>query len=128
MARDLRQIGYNRNKYPDLCYLYDSTAVNNNKLVKDAKPICRFYKRDVKPFQWEKPTVNGIVSSRLQFQGIIETMDHVEQAKPDMFVVDQTDTLFIIVAPVVSDDANKSKVVGRRPTIKTTMTLRGVSK
>lgn len=128
MARDLRQIGYNRNKYPDLCYLYDSTAVNNNKLVKDAKPICRFYKRDVKPFQWEKPTVNGVVSSRLQFQGIIETMDHVEQAKPDMFVVDQTGTLFIIAAPVVSDDANKSKVVGRRPTIKTTMTLRGVSK
>ena len=128
MARDLRQIGCNRNRYPDLCYLYDSKAVNNNKLVKDAKPICRFYKRDVRSFQWEKPTVNGIVSSRLQFQGIIETMDHVEQAKPDMFVVDQTGTLFIIVAPVISDDANKSKVVGRRPTIKTTMTLRGVSK
>ena len=128
MARDLRQIGCNRNRYPDLCYLYDSKAVNNNKLVQDAKPICRFYKRDARSFQWERATVNGVVSSRLQFQGIIETMDHVEQAKPDMFVVDQTGTLFIIVAPVISDDANKSKVIGRRPTIKTTMTLRGVGK
>ena len=75
MARDLRQIGYDRNRYPDLCYLYDSTAVEKNKLVKDAKPICRFYKKDVKSFQWERVTVNGIASSRRQFVGVIETSD-----------------------------------------------------
>lgn len=128
MGRDLRQIGYNRNKYPDKCYLYDSSAVNNNKLVKDAKPICRFYKRDLVSFQWERITINGAVSSRKQLVGTIETADHVEQAKPDMFVVDQTGTLFIIGTPVVSDDANKSKVVGTRPTVITTMILRGVGK
>ena len=128
MGRDLRHIGCSRNDYPDRCYLYDSQAVQGNVLVKEAKPICRFYKRDVKPFQWERPTVNGVVSSRKQFVGIIETIDHVEQAKPDMYVVDQTGMLFIIEAPVVSDDANKSKVVGTRPTVKTTMTLKGLGK
>lgn len=126
MARDLRQIGYNKNNYPDLCYLYDSSAVENNKLIKDVKPICRFYKKDVKSFQWERVSINGIVSSRKQFIGIIETADHVEQAKPDMYVVDQTGMLFIIDTPVISDDANKSKVVGKRPTIITTMTLKGI--
>lgn len=126
--RDLRRIGYNKNKYPDKCYLYDSSAVNNNKLVKDSAPVCRFYKRDVKSFQWERATINGVVSSRLQYVGIIETVDDVKCAKPDMFVVDQTGDLFIVVAPVISDDENKSKVVGTRPSIKTTMTLRGVGK
>lgn len=128
MGRDLRQIGCNRNDYPDRCYLYGSTAVNNNKLVQDAQPICRFYKRDVKAFQWERVTVNGVATTRKQFIGVIETTDHVEDAKPDMYVVDQTGMLFIIVAPVISDDANKSKVVGRRPTVVTTMTLRGLGK
>lgn len=128
MGRDLRQIGCNRNDYPDRCYLYDSKAVNNNKLIQDVQPLCRFNKRDVKAFQWERVTVNGVATTRKQFIGVIETVDHVEDAKPDMYVVDQTGMLFIIVAPVVSDDANKSKVVGRRPTVVTTMTLRGLGK
>lgn len=128
MPRDLRQIGYNCNRYPDKCYLYDSSLVQGNKLVKDAKPICRFYKRDIRAFQWERPTINGILSSRRQYTGVIETYDHVEQAKPDMFVVDQTGKLFIIVEPVITDDENKSKALGTRPAIKTTMTLRGVGK
>ena len=128
MSRDLRQIGYNKNRYPDLCYLYDSTDVEKNKLKKDAKAITRFYKKDVVPFQWERITINGVVSSRLQFKGTIETLDNVQMAKPDMYVVDQTGTLFIIDTPVISDDANKSKVVGTRPTIKTTMILKGVGK
>lgn len=126
MPRDLRQIGYNRNKYPDLCYLYDSSAIDHNKLVKDAKPICRFYKRDVKSFQWERVSIGGIVSTRKQFIGIIETADHVEDAKPDMYVVDPTGMIFIIDTPVISDDANESKVIGRRPTVITTMTLKGI--
>ena len=126
MPRDLRQVGYNRNRYPDKCYLYDSTAVDNNKLVKDATPICRFYKTDKIPFQWKRVTVNGIVTSRRQLIGTIETADHVEQAKPDMYVVDQTGTLFIIDDAVVSDDANKSKVVGTRPAVVTTMVLVGL--
>ena len=78
MARDLRMIGFNRNRYPDKCYLYDSSAVNNNKLVKDATAICRFYKTDVVPFQWEKAKVNnGLTNSRKQFVGTIETADHL---------------------------------------------------
>ena len=125
MARDLRNIGCNRNKYPDRCYLYDSSAVKGNMLVKDAQPICRFYKRDKIPFQWQIANFNGIASRR-EFKGTIETVDHVEQAKPDMFVVDQTGMLYIIADPVISDDANKSKVIGTRPTIKTTMTLKGL--
>ena len=126
MGRDLRQIGYGKNRYPDCCYLYDSSAVEHNKLVKDAQPVCRFYKRDVVAFQWEYATVNGITTSRKQFVGTIETLDNVSEARPDMYVTDQTGALFIIIPPVVSDDANKSKVVGTRPTIKTTMTLRGL--
>ena len=127
MARDLRQIGYNRNRYPDKCYLYDSSAVNNNKLVKDAPAICRFYKRDVVPFQWEKAKVNnGLTNSRKQFVGTIETADHVEKAKPDMYVVDQTGTLFIIENAVVSDDLDRTKVIGTRPAVITRMTLKGL--
>jgi len=126
MARDLRQIGFGRNRYPDACYLYDSSAVNHNKLVEGAEPICRFYKKDVVSFQWEYARVNDTITNRKQFVGTIETLDHVEKARPDMYVIDQTGALFIIVPPVISDDANKSKVVGTRPTVKTTMTLRGL--
>ena len=126
MARDLRVVGANRNEYPDKCYLYDSEAVKGNKLVMDSKPICRFYKRDIVPFQWKRPTVNGIASGRTEFVGTIETMDHVEQAKPDMFVLDQKGMLFKVCEPVVSDDANKSKVIGCRPSVRTTMVLKGL--
>lgn len=126
MARDLRQIGCNRNEYPDRCYLYDSKAVKGNKLLQDSKPICRFNKTDIVPFAWKRPTINGVVSSRAEFMGTIETLDHVEKAKPDMFVMDQTGTLFKICEPVISDDSNKSKVVGTRPSVRTVMTLKGL--
>ena len=128
MARDLRQIGSNRNNYPDRCHLYDSSAVKGNQLVQDAQPVCRFYKKDVIPFQWQRPTINGIVSGRSEFVGTVETTDHVEMLRPDMFVVDQTGMLFIVSEPVVSDDANKSKVVGTRPTIVTRFVLKGLEK
>lgn len=126
MGRDLRQIGCNRNNYPDKCYLYDSSAIKGNKLVQGSKPLCRFYKRDVKPFQWQRPTINGIASGRTEFMGTIETVDHVEKMKPDMYVVDQTGMIFIVVEPVISDDANSSKVIGTRPTVKTIATLKGL--
>ena len=126
MGRDLRVIGANRNNYPDRCHLYDSTAVKGNRLVKDAQVICRFYKRDVVAFQWQRPTVNGVVSSRREYIGTVETTDKIPMIRPDMFVTDQSGMLFIVVAPVISDDANESKVVGTRPTIKTTFTLRGL--
>lgn len=126
MARDLRQIGYNRNNYPDLCYYYDSSAINGNVLKEDSQPIGRFYKKDVIPFQWQRVSVNGIVTSAIEFIGTVETADNVSQLRPDMYVKDQTGALFLVVAPVISDDANKSKVVGTRPTVITTMRLRGV--
>ena len=125
MSRDLRQIGFNRNRYPDKCYYYASDAVNNNKLVKDATPLGRFYKNDVIPFQWERPTINGIVSSVVQYAGTVETVDKVD-IRPDMFVVDNNGSLFKVVAPVVVDDMNKSKVVGMRPQVKTTFKLVGL--
>ena len=129
MGRDLRQIGFNRNRYPDKCYLYDSSAVNNNKLVQDATAICRFYKRDVVPFQWERAEAgNGAVSSNRQFVGTIETADHVEKAKPDMYVKDQSGTLFIIDNAVVSNDLDRTKVVGTRPAVITRMVLKGLGK
>lgn len=126
MARDLRQVGFNRNNYPDKCYLYPSSAVDHNKLVKDAQPICRFYKKDVISFQWERIVIGGNLSNSWHFVGTIETADHLEKARPDMFVVDNTGMLFKIDAPLVSDDANESKVVGTRPTVITTMKLVGV--
>lgn len=126
MARDLRIIGFNRNRYPDKCYLYDSHAVQNNKLVKDAQPICRFYKHDKVAFHWERVTVNGIVSNRKQFIGTIETGDHIEMARPDMYVVDQTGALFIIDMIPESNDLDRTKVVGTRPAAITTLVLKGL--
>lgn len=128
MGRDLRIIGFNRNLYPDKCYLYDSKAVNHNKLVQDATPICRFYKKDVVPFHWEKAQVgNGTTSSRRQFIGTIETADHVEKARPDMYVVDQTGTLFIIEDALVNNDLDRTKVVGTRPAVITQIVLKGLT-
>lgn len=126
MGRDLRIVGYNRNVYPDRCWLYGSEAVKNNKLVKDAKPICRFNKKDAVPFRWERATVNGVVSSIKQFIGTIETCDHVEEARPDYFVVDQTGALFIIVEIPMSNDLDRTKVVGTRPAVITRMVLKGL--
>lgn len=125
MSRDLRIIGA-RNIYTDRCYFYDSTAVDGNKLKQDAQPMGRFYKKDVQPFQWERMTVNGIATNRRQFIGTIETIDHVESLRPDMYVQDQTGMLFIVVAPVISDDLGRTKMVGTRPATRTTLTLRGV--
>ena len=80
MARDLRQLK-GKNSYPDRCYYYSSTAIQGNKLVKDAQPLGRFDKRDTISFQWERPTINGMVSSVAQFVGTVETLDHVEDLK-----------------------------------------------
>lgn len=126
MSRDLRMIGFNRNAYPDYCYLYGSDAVDDNKLVKDAKMICRFYKKDAVPFHWERISVNGIVTNEKQFIGTIETADHIEEARPDMFVVDQTGALFVIDEIPMSDDLDRTKVVGTRPAVVTRLVLRGV--
>jgi len=125
MARDLRQLK-GKNNYPDRCYYYSSTAVENNKLVKDAQPLGRFDKKDLISFQWERPTINGIVSSVVQFIGTVETLDHVENLRPDMYVVDNTGMLFIVVAPVISDDDNRGKVLGSRSQFTTTFKLRGL--
>lgn len=127
MARDLRNINANRNNYPDRCYYYGKEYVNHNKLVEDAKPLGRFYKTDVDPFKWTKIDLgNGTLSNDNHFIGTIETCDHVENLRVGMFVVDQTGMLFIVESPIVCNDANKSKVVGRRPSVVTTITLRGV--
>lgn len=125
MARDLRQTG-RINDYPDLCYYYNSDAVDKNKLKQDSKPLGRFYKKDKVSFQWERISINGILTTRYQFKGVIETIDHVEDLRPDMYVVDQTGMLFIVSTNLISDDENRSKVVGNRPCIKSQITLIGV--
>lgn len=124
--RDLRNIRCNRNNYPDLCYFYGSEAVDNNKLVKDAKPLGRFYKRDIVAFQYERKN-DEIVMSIDRYVGTVQTCD-IADIKPDMFVVDQTGTLFIVEAPVICDDANTGKMLGTRPSIVRTFKLRGVAK
>lgn len=127
MGRDLRQIGFNRNEYPDRCTYYGKECVENGILLPDAKPLGRFYKKDVKPFAWKYMSLgNGQFSSSMNFEGVIATLDHVENLRPDMYVKDQTGMLFVVVPPLISDDANKSKVIGTRPTIETTITLRGL--
>lgn len=127
MARDLRNIGYNKNNYPDLCYYYGSDAVDGNTLRKDAQAKGRFYKTDIEPFAYTKLQLgNGLVENENHFIGKVETLDYVPDLRAGMYVVDQTGILFIVVPPVVSDDANKSKVAGRRPTVKTQFTLRGL--
>ena len=129
MGRDLRNIGANRNKYPDICYYYDKENVKNNVLMKNAKPLGRFYKTDVEAFAWKYQSLgNGQLSTSMAFEGKIETCDNVRDLRPDMYVKDQTGMLFVIVPPVISDDANRSKVIGTRPTVKTIMTLRGLER
>lgn len=128
MGRDLRQIGGNRNRYPDRCYLYDKEyRKENSEVDKSVEPLCRFYKRDVVSFQWRKIQLgNGSFSNDNHFVGTIETLDHVEQARVGMYVRDNNGMLFVIDSPLISDDADKSKAIGTRPTVKTTMTLRGI--
>lgn len=129
MGRDLRNIGSSINNYPDRCYYYDKKYVENNRLVKDAQPLGRFYKKDKIPFEWRKIELgNGTLSNDLHFIGTIQTLDHVEDLRVGMFVVDQTGMLFRVQQPIISDDKNKSKVVGRRPSVETTITLMGVEK
>lgn len=127
MGRDLRVVGYSRNEFPDRCVYYGKECIKNGIVLQDAQPLGRFYKRDVKPFEWKKLDLGGgQFSSSVHFEGIIETNDNVEKLRPDMYVVDQTGMLFVVVPPLISDDANKSKVAGRKPTVKTTITLRGL--
>lgn len=127
MGRDLRVIGFNKNEYPDRCVYYGKESIKNGVVIPDSKPLGRFYKKDAVSFAWKYMSLgNGQFSSSMIFEGVIETMDNVSELRPDMYVQDQTGMLFVVVPPVISDDANKSKVVGRRPTIKTTMTLRGL--
>ena len=129
MGRDLRQIGFNRNEYPDRCTYYQHCDIENGKLKAGAKPLGRFYKRDKVAFAWKYQSLgNGQFSSSMHFEGVITTLDHVENLRPDMYVIDQTGMIFTVVPPLISDDANKSKVIGRRPTVETTITLRGVEK
>lgn len=129
MARDLRNIGANRNNYPDRCWFYDRNCLNGNELKPDAQPLGRFYKRDKISFEWRRIDLGGgILSNDYHFIGTIETCDHVEKLRVGMYVKDQTGMLFQIMSPVISDDANRSKVVGTRPSVITTMTLMGVEK
>lgn len=129
MARDLRVIGANRNNYPDKCYLYGKEYINNNKVVEGVEPLTRFYKRDVVSFEYRRLDLgNGTLSSDYHFIGTIETTDHLEMARVGMYVKDQTGMLFVIESPLVCDDANKSKVVGTRPTVKYTLRLRGIER
>lgn len=123
MARDLRMsIADN----PDRCWLYPSTCVENNQLVKDAQPITRFNKTDIVPFAWKRITINGNLTNARHLIGTIQTNDIAWQARPDMFIKDQTGMLFIIDEISADNDENKSKNIGTRPVHVMTMVLRGL--
>lgn len=111
--------------YPDRMWLYDSTAVDGNTLVKDAEPICRFNKFDKVPFGIRKVVVNGIVTNDRIFSGTIETADFVE-LKPDMYCEDEWGNLFIITSIPSADDSNIQKELSARPTTIRTAILQGV--
>lgn len=128
MARDLRQIGFGARNYPDTCRVYGSHYDEKNQLVMDETCLGRFKKTDIEAFRWERITVNGVLTNKSQFIGKVQTGDNVSYLRPDMFVKDQTGALFIVVAPIISDDSNQSKQIGTRPTVVTTFTLRGVVK
>jgi hypothetical protein len=121
MGRDLRA---SNQGYPDKCYYYPSNAVNGNKLVPDAKPIGRFYKRDLIPFAWRRITQNNL-TIETQYIGTIETHDNVWKIRPGMFVLDQTNMLFVVNEIPQDNDYDSSKEIGTRPLRKTIMVLRG---
>ena len=128
MALDLRNIG-SREKYCDVYTLYPADAVDGNtlKLKEDAVPLARFHSRDVEDFRYERPTVNGYVSTVVQYRGRIETMDDLSMARPDMFVKAEDGTLFIIEAPLLTKNDSAVTALSRRPTTKYEFTLRGIS-
>ena len=126
MARDLRQLK-GKNSYPDRCYYYSSTAIQGNKLVKDAQPLGRFDKRDTISFQWERPTINGMVSS------VRSICWHGRNIRPCGRFKGRICLLLIIwvcylllLHRLLSDDANRGKVLGTRPQFKTTFKLMGL--
>lgn len=129
MALDLRNIG-GREKYCDVYLLYDSKAYNRNTLSidPDAAPLARFHSRDVEEFRYERPSINGYVSSVVQYRGRIETMDDLSMARPDMFCVSEDGTVFIIEAPLITKNDSSVTSVSRRPNIKYEFTLRGMNK
>jgi len=125
--RDLRNIG-NRSRYCDTYYLYASDAVDGNtlRLKPDAPFLARFHSRDVEEFRWERPTVNGYVSTVLQYRGKIETIDDLSMARPDMYVVSEDGTIFIVEAPLITANDSSVTRLSKRPNIKYTLTLRGL--
>lgn len=125
---DLRNIG-SRERYCDVYTLYPSDAVDGNtlKLKDDAVPLARFHSRDVEEFRYERPTVNGYVSTVVQYRGVIESMDDLSMARPDMFAVAEDGTIFIIEAPLITKNDSAVTALSRRPNIKYVMTLRGIA-
>ena len=125
---DLRNIG-SRERYCDVYTLYPSDAVDGNtlKLKDDAVPLARVHSHDVEEFRYERPTVNGYVSTVVQYRGVIESMDDLSMARPDMFAVAEDGTIFIIEAPLITKNDSAVTALSRRPNIKYVMTLRGIA-
>ena len=128
MALDLRNIG-SRVDYPDTYLLYPSTAVDGNtlKLKDDAVALARFHSRDIEEFRYERPTINGYISTVVQYRGRIESMDDLSMARPDMYVKAEDGTLYIIEAPLTTKNDAAVTGLSRRPNIKYELTLRGIA-
>jgi len=124
MAVDLRNIG-SRLDRPDTWFLYPSEAVESSTLKKGALPIARFHSRDVVEFQYE--SAGDDYENVIQYKGVIETIDDLSMARPNMFCVNrQTKELFIIDPPLVTANHAGVTSVSRRPNIAYTLTLRRV--
>jgi len=105
MSRDLM---YGIYDYSDKYYLYDSSAVNHNKLVADSKPLCRFRANTVGGWSLRRISSGSITAKKI-LSCIIETRDNLSKVTPDMFVKNiNSGTLYKIAEiPEFDDDADQ---------------------
>ena len=126
---DLRNIG-SRLKYCDVYLLYAAEDVDGNahRVKPESKPLARFHSRDVENFRYERVTINGVLTTALQYRGKIETLDDLSMARIGMYCKAEDGTLYIIEAPLVTDNNSAVTALSKRPSIKYVFTLRGVGK
>lgn len=124
MPRDLR---HSINEYPDRVYYYPSTAVKGNTLVKDAKPLGRFYCNDIVAFAWKPVTTNGNLNSNYEYIGTIQTVDEISDIRPQMYVQYANGGGLFIIDEIIESEIT-DKRYSSRPAIQRTLVLRGIKK
>lgn len=121
MSRDLNTGRAGNNRY----YYYDSNVVKNNKLLVDAQALGRFDADDVVSFGWKPIVVNGNMTSQREYTGTIITHDYIDDLRPNMFVTDESDNLFVVDS-IPEQDNITSEEISARAVQATTIVLRGL--